>query len=159
MRYFFPFLMALLIVSGLFLTITPFVADYFMPVPDKQTRTTKEQQLRNALARWFNTDSAQFLDVQGIEKRDTEKKIAFYAFSIDREPVARFVTQKKLVQKAFTEQVFNDIFYQNKRPASWWQPEALGAETWFTGFDQQRYLHLSYNPKTRRCLLVIEQRF
>lgn len=148
--------MFLVISAGFVLSVTPFVANFLVPVPDKQLRMSKQDQLKLALGRWFHTDGERFVDVQGVERLIDGKKTGYFSFSIEQNPVARFVKNKNMKQLELSEAVLRDTFHVDNPPASWWQPQALQTETWFTGEDQQRQLHLTYNPKTRRCILVIE---
>jgi len=148
--------MLLVILAGFVLSVTPFVASFLVPVPDQQLRMSKQDQLKLALGAWFRTDGERFIDVQGVERLMEGKKTGYFSFSIEQNPVARFVKHKDLKQMDLSEDVLRNTFHVDNPPASWWQPQALQTETWFTGEDQQRQLHLTYNPKTRRCILVIE---
>lgn len=156
MKYFFPILMFIVIAAGLGMMITPYIAEQLVPMPDKQKRMAKAEQLQLALGRWFDTQAGEFVDVQGMEIIKPAGKMAAFSFSVDRKPVERFIHTKQLEQLELSEAFLQKHFYTDEIAASWWQPKALATETWFSGIDSGRQLNLIYNPKTRRGALLIE---
>jgi hypothetical protein len=156
MKYFFPVLMFIVIAAGLGMMITPYIAEHLVPMPDKQTRMAKTEQLQMALGRWFNAPAGAFVDVQGMEVVRPDGKVAAFSFSVNRKPVEGFIRSKQLEQRELSESLLQTHFHTNDISASWWQPKALATETWFTGRDNDRQLNLIYNPKSRRGVLLIE---
>lgn len=150
--------MFIVIAAGLGMMVTPYIAEHLMPMPDKQTRMAKTEQLQLALGRWFNTQAGEFVDVQGMEVIKPDGKVAAFSFSVDRKPVERFIHSKQLEQLELSETLLQERFHTGDISASWWQPKALATETWFSGIDGGRQLNLIYNPKTRRGALLIDSR-
>jgi hypothetical protein len=155
MKYFFPLLMFIVIAAGLGMVLTPFIAEHLMPMPDKQTRMAKAEQLQLALGRWFDTQAGEFVDVQGMEVIKPNGKVAVFSFSVERKPVERFIHIKALKQLELSDVYLQEHFYTDEISAPWWQPNALATETWFSGIDSGRQLSLIYNPKTRRGVLSV----
>lgn len=154
MKTFATIIMALVIFAGLILAITPFVADKFFPVPQNQVRVAKPEAAAMALQQWFKSPNAPFIDVQAINKSTPTGKASWFAFSVGRRPVEKYILDKKLSQQLLTAEVLKDVFSSNNPPASWWHPEALAQQTYFTGSDQGRKVALIYNPDSKRGLLV-----
>ncbi len=146
--------MALVILFGLVLALTPFIGSIFFPPPDASTQMAKSEVARTALARWFNAPVAAFVDVRAIKKVSQKKSLSRFSFSTPADVVRAFISTKELEQKALSDEVMLRVFAD--KSISWWQPEALGRETWFNGQDQGRLLSLIYNAKTERGVLVVE---
>jgi len=146
--------MGLAILIGLILAITPFVAGKFFPIPENTVRQAKPDVAAMALQQWFQSPDELFTDVQAINKTSYTKKTSWFAFSVGRSPVEKYIINKKLAQHDLTEDILNTTFFKNDRPASWWQPEAPNQETYFTGEDQGRKVSLIYSPKSKRGVLV-----
>ncbi len=146
--------MGLAILVGLILAITPFVADKFFPIPENTVRQAKPEIAAKALQQWFQSSDEFFTDVQAINKSAASSKTSWFAFSVNRRPIEKFILNKKLVQSDLTEAILNTTFFKNNRPASWWQPEAIAQQTYFTGEDQGRQVSLIYNPDSKRGVLV-----
>lgn len=167
MKTFASILMAIVILAGLVLAITPFVADKFFPIPENTVRQAKPEAAANALRQWFNSPDAGFIDVQAInhsslktsaqpESGQGQRMVntAWFAFSVGRNPVEKYIISKKLEQKDLTQKVLEETFFVNQPPASWWQPQALAQQTYFTGEDQGRNVSLIYSPESKRGVLV-----
>jgi len=150
--------MGLVILIGLILAITPFVAEKFFPVPENSVRQAKPDVAAMALQQWFQSPDELFTDVQAINKSSVNtsiiNKTSWFSFSVGRRPVEKYIINKKLVQSELTEAILNTIFFKNNRPASWWQPEAIVQQTYFTGEDQGRQVSLIYSPNSKRGVLV-----
>lgn len=146
--------MILAIIAGLALALTPFVADKFFPVPENTIRQAKPEAAAMALNRWFNEPDALFVAVQAINKTSESGTTAWFTFSVGRGPVERYILQKKLQQQPINGEVLKDVFYSKNPPATWWHPDAIDQETYFTGKDQGRIVSLMYNPTSKRGVLV-----
>ncbi len=147
-------LMAMVILFGLILVMTPFVGSIFFPLPENSTQQAKSEVARTAISKWFNAPSAAFVDVQAVRKTIEGKQVSRYSYSTTPDIVRGFIGQKKLEQKTLNDEIMNAVF--NDSSISWWQPAALKRETWFTGMDEGRTLSLIYNAQTQRGVLVIE---
>jgi hypothetical protein len=146
--------MALVILIGLALALTPFVADKFFPIPENTVRQAKPEAAARALRQWFGAPDAPFIDVQAIQKESNGKRTAWFAFSVGRQPVEHYIVSKKLQQLELSDKVYDDVFYASQAPASWWQPRALAQQTYFSGKDQGRNVSLIYNPNSKRGILL-----
>lgn len=156
-------LMAVVILAGLILAITPFVADRFFPIPENMVRQAKPEAAANALKRWFNSPDADLVDVQAIQQQSVKTgngvkqpyTRSWFAFSVSRRPVEKFILGKKLEQKELNAATLDKLFDAASPPASWWQPAALNQQTYFEGVDQGKHIALIYNPDSKRAVLVI----
>ena len=146
--------MGIVIFAGFILAITPFVADKFFPIPKNHIRLAKPEVAARALKQWFNSPEALFTDVQAINKSSENKRTSWFSFSVGRVPVEKYIINKKLRQTTLDNNQLKTIFFTGNRPASWWQPEAIAQETFFTGKDQGRKVSLIYNPNSKRGVLV-----
>ena len=151
--------MLLAIGTGLLRALTPFFADKLFPVPENVIRQAKPEAAAMALKQWFGAPDAQFIDVQAINKNTYDNKISWFSFSVGRAPVEKYIISKKLQQNELNATILNTIFFEDKRPASWWQPTALAQETYFTGVDQGRQVSLIYSPDAKRGVLVTVLKF
>lgn len=154
MKFITTFFMGLAIIVGLILAITPFVADKIFPLPENSVRVAKPDAAAMALKRWFKSPDAPFIDVQAINQSSPQQKVAWFSFSVGRGPVEKYILTTKLKQKTLTPDILKNTFYVDNPPATWWHPEAIQQETYFSGKDQDRYLALLYNPETKRGVLV-----
>lgn len=154
MKIFATIFMGFAITAGLVLALTPFVAEKFFPIPENTVRQAKPDAAAMALKRWFKSPDAQFIDVQAINKSTVTDKTSWFSFSVGRRPVEKYIVDKKLEQKTLTEDILDSKFFNNNPPASWWQPNAIVQETYFTGEDQGRSVALLYSPKSKRGVLV-----
>ena len=147
-------LMGIVILAGLVLALTPFVADKFFPVPENVTRVAKPEAAVMALQQWFKSPDALITGVQAINKSSNDGAASWFSFSVGRRPIEKYILDKKLTQKDITAEVLETTFFVNNPPASWWQPSAVNQETYFSGADQGRSVALIYNPDTKRGVLV-----
>ncbi len=146
--------MLLAILVGLVLAITPFVADKFFPVPENAVRQAKPEAAAMALKRWFNDPQAEFLSVQAINKKTNNSNDSWFAFSVGRSAVEKYILTKKLKQKPLDQTTLETVFFSKQPPATWWQPAAINQQTYFTGDDQGRTVSVIYNPTSKRGVLV-----
>ena len=146
--------MGIVILAGLVLALTPFVADKFFPVPENATRVAKPEAAVMALQQWFKSPDELITGVQAINKSGNEGSSSWFAFSVGRRPIEKYILSTKLVQKDITPEILNTVFSESNPPASWWQPSAVNQETYFSGTDQGRSVALIYNPGTKRGVLV-----
>ncbi|GAA0420441.1 hypothetical protein GCM10009133_31060 [Cocleimonas flava] len=147
-------IMGIVILAGLILAVTPFVADKFFPVPENATRVAKPEAAVMALQQWFQSPDALITDVQAINKSGNEASSSWFSFSVGRRPVEKYIINKKLSQNTLTPEILESTFSTNNPPASWWHPTAVNQETYFSGTDQGRSVALIYNPDTKRGVLV-----
>ena len=150
--------MVIVVIAGLTLALTPFIADKLFPVPENSVRQAKPEAAAMALKQWFQSPDAQFIAVQAINKTsvvdNVQSNTAWFAFSVGRNPVEKYIISKKLSQKDLTVDVINETFFAKNPPATWWQPNALAQKTYFTGEDQGRLVSLIYSPESKRGVLV-----
>jgi hypothetical protein len=66
----------------------------------------------------------------------------------------RFIHNRKLIQKDLTPEILKQQFYPQNPPIPWWQPD-LDTKTYFSGKDGENSLHLIYNSRIKRGVLVI----
>ena len=154
MKTFTTILMFLAILVGFMLAITPFVADKFFPVPENTVRQAKPEAAANALKRLFKDPQAEFLAVQAINKRSSNSNVSWFAFSVGRGAVEKYIISKKLQQKPLSQAVLEETFFSKNPPATWWQPAAINQQTYFSGQDQGRSISVIYNPSSKRGVLV-----
>lgn len=156
MKTFTTIFMGLVIFAGLILALTPFVADKFFPVPENTIRQAKPEAAAMALKQWFQSADGSFMNVQAINKTNTKtsNRTSWFSFSVGRGPIEKYIIAKKLVQTELSLKDLETVFFTNKRPVSWWQPEAIKQQTYFSGEDQGRKISLIYNPKSKRGVLV-----
>ena len=146
--------MGVVIIAGLILALTPFVADKFFPVPENVTRVAKPEAAALALQQWFHSPDAIITDVQAMNKKIKDYNLSWFSFSVGRRPVEKYILNNKLTQKSLTEEILKTTFFTRNPPASWWQPGAVNQETYFSGMDQGRIVSLIYNPASKRGVLV-----
>jgi len=147
-------LMAIVILAGIVLALTPLIANQFFPQKENQVRVAKEDAAILALQQWFKTPDARFIDVQALSKKTAQHSTSWFSFSVNRSAVERYILDKKLQQLEISDRVLNNVFSLQNPPASWWQPDAIDQQTYFTGEDQNRNVSLIYNPNTKRGVLV-----
>jgi len=154
MKTFTTIFMVLAIFMGLVLALTPFVAEKFFPLPENAVRQAKPEAAVMALKQWFQSPDAQFIAVQAINKKTPKSNTSWFSYSVGRAPVEKYILDKKLTQKDLTAEAMATTFSTKQAPASWWQPEALTQQTYFTGEDQGRIVSLIYSPESKRGVLV-----
>jgi hypothetical protein len=154
MKTFSTIFMGLVIIAGLTLALTPFIADKLFPTPKNQVRQAKPEAAAMALQQWFKSPEAPFMAVQAINKMTPTDKTSWFAFSVGRAPVEKYIIDKKLKQTPLSKNALDTVFYNNDKPASWWQPDAIVQQTYFAGKDQDRFVALLYSPDSKRGVLV-----
>lgn len=155
MKYFFPILMALLIFSGITLVVTPFVAEWLLPVPSDGFRQAKPEEVKKALASWFGTKVEAFGETYGVNQSSAQGTTAWFAFSVAREPVTHFIRKNHLQQQDLTPERLHSLFLTQSPPVAWWQPASLQRETCFVGTQEGRQLSLIYHAEQQRGFLVV----
>lgn len=156
MKYFFPILMACLILAGITLTVTPYIADMLFPVGKASFQAAKPAETRQALADWFNTPLDAFSETYGIKQRNAHSSTAWFAFHVAREPVQTFIFRHHLQQRDLTPELLQKIFLQNSPPVDWWQPALLQRQTYFSGSDEGQELGLVYDAESQRGFLIVK---
>ncbi len=146
--------MALAILVGLILALSPYVADKIFPIPENSVRQAKPEAAAMALRQWFDVPEAPFVDVQAIQKENGNQRSAWFAFSVGRQPVEHYIISKQLKQLDLNDQIYDGLLFAKNPPAKWWQPRSLRQQTYFSGQDQGRTVYLLYNPDSKRGLLL-----
>lgn len=154
MKTFASIFMGIVIIAGLSLALTPIIASMFFPVPENTVRVAKSEAAAMALKQWFKSPNAPFIDVQAINKSSATDKTSWFSFSVGRRPVEKYILDKKLVQTDLNQTILDNTFFNKNPPASWWQPDAIIQQTYFTGEDQGRFVSLLYSPDSKRGVLV-----
>jgi len=157
-KYFPQILMGLVILFGLILLITPYVADDIFPASEEEVRQAKSKDVSQALKAIFQLPDADITDARAIHKKTLKSKRAWFSFRTTRKPMQRFIHATGIEQKELSEDILNTAFYKNNPPDSWWQPD-LGTETYFSGNDGSNEIHMIYNSRTKRGVLVISTTF
>lgn len=158
MKYFFPILMAGLILAGITLTATPYIAELLFPSGKTSFQAAKPENTRQALANWFNTPLEAFSDTHGIKQQNADGSTEWFTFHVSRKPVEAFIYNHRLQQSELTPSLLQEIFLQNPPPVDWWQPSSLERQTYFRGSDEGRELGLIYNAELQHGFLIIKTR-
>ena len=154
MKYILPIIMAMTILSGITLAITPWALDYFFPIKENVIRDADSEVAEDALGRWFLSPNANFMGVEAARQQSKIRSISWFIFKVKRSAVERFIASKKLEQLDLTENILNTTFYATSPPREWWQPKILTRTSYFKGIDQGRELALIYNAQTQQGALV-----
>lgn len=156
MKYLFPLLMAVVIFAGVLLSSTPFIMEYFFPLPKQSIQQATPEAAEIALKRWFNAPNADFNHVQAMRERLADIGTnSYFSFETDAETVKQFIRLKRLQQLELTDEVMKNLFTQADIP--WWQPETLTRKSYFSGDDKGILLHLIYNAELKRGFLLLQQ--
>ncbi|QTR50861.1 hypothetical protein [Candidatus Thiothrix anitrata] len=155
MKYFPQILMALLILSGVTLVLTPFVAEWLLPASSHGFRQAKSDEVKQALASWFGTKTEAFGESYGVNQDSAQGTTAWFAFSVAREPVTNFILRNRLQQQELTPEHLQRLFLMQPPPVAWWQPATLQRETYFAGTEAGRQLSLIYHAEQQRGFLVV----
>ncbi len=155
MKYFFPTLMILAILSGVSLALTPYIAELFFPASKTSLRTADPERAKQALANWFGTEPAKVSEVQASNQTSAESNTSWFAFGMERSAVEYFIRQNGLKQQNLSAEVLQNTFMTQQPPAPWWQPAALGRETCFTGSDEGREIGLIYHAELKKGFLIM----
>jgi len=154
-KYFLQILMGLVILFGLILSITPYIADAIFPASEEEIRQAKSRDVAHALKAIFQSPDAEIEDAHAIHKKTATSKTAWFVFRTTRKPMQRFIHARHLEQKDLTAEILKQQFYLDNPPDQWWKPD-LGTETYFVGQDSENNsLRLIYNSRIKRGVLVI----
>lgn len=156
MKYFFPVLMGILILLGLVLTVTPYMANWLLPVSAASYQQAKPEDARQAVADWFGVKPEQIKSAQAIRQRTVQGSTSWLVFEAVREPVAQFVINARLKQQTLDQANLQAIWLTNSPVIDWWQPAELKRETYFSGTTENRSLALIYNEALQKGYLLIK---
>lgn len=154
-KYFYPILMGVLILSGVILVITPYVAEYFFPLSQAAYQKPDETDVKRALSDWFGVGMDQLTEANALRRRLADGSVDWYQFGLPPEAVKRFIVQSRLRQTDLTPEVMQQSFMANAPAVAWWQPEALKQQTYFTGLGDGREVVLIYNAEQQRGVMRI----
>jgi hypothetical protein len=154
MKYFFPLMMALLILAGVSLTLTPIIAEFIFPASKTTLRAADPAEAKLAMAEWLGTRPESLADVQGITQVSTQGNTSWFTFKVERAPVENFIHQHQLKQQNLTPETLQGLFMAQNPPAPWWQPAKLERQTCFIGTDEARELGLIYNADQKIGFLI-----
>jgi hypothetical protein len=157
-KYFLQILMGLVILFGLILSITPYIADIIYPASEEEVRQAKSRDVAQALKAIFQSPDADIEDAHAIHKKTATSKTAWFSFRVTRKPMQRFIHARKLQQKELSPEILKQQFYQDNPPDQWWKPD-LSTETYFSGQEGENTLWLIYNSRIKRGVLVISTQF
>lgn len=155
MKYFFPLLIAGVVLVGLMVNLTPLIAGYFVPVPQQGYQKAQSGQSQQALASWFGASSGEFGDVRAIRLKSSETPVRWYRFEVGRQPVERFIRRLQLEQLEMDDKVLDKEFMALLPPVDWWKPAELERESFFLGKDGQETIRLIYNAELETGYLLI----
>lgn len=156
MKYFFPVLMALVIMVGLGASLTPIIAEQFFPSTASRYQKANPDDAKEALATWFGVSSKDFTEVNAIRHQTTERNTRWYHFVTNRKPVQQFIKRMRLEQLNLNDTVMQQSFMAIIPPVDWWKPASLQRESYFTGKDGGSVIKLIYNAETETGYLLIE---
>ena len=154
-KYLFPALMTLVILCGLLLIVTPYIADWLYPASQSRLHAAKPTEVKQALADWFNTPVANVSEAQALHQVAAQGNTSWFAFSLPRQPVEGFIRSNSLQQTTLTPEVLQQVFMTPAPPVTWWQPASLQRQTYFKGNDAQHDLALVYNAESQRGFLLV----
>lgn len=155
MKYFFPTLMAMVILSGLALVMTPYIAEWYFPATAYGFRQAKPEDSKQALAQWFGTTPEAIWEANTIRQEAAQGNTSWFGFRMERQPVENFIRQHKLRQKILTPEQMQAVFLAQIPPVTWWQPAALQRQTYFEAKDKNQHLGLIYNAEQQQGFLVV----
>lgn len=155
MKYFFPALMALVILAGVSLALTPYIAEQFFPASKTTLRTADPERTKQALANWFGTEPANLTEVQASSQTSAQGNTSWFMFGVERPAVEYFIRQNGLKQQNLSPEILQSTFMIQQPPAPWWQPAALERETCFIGSDEGREIGLIYHAELKKGFLIV----
>ncbi|TXH69794.1 MAG: hypothetical protein E6Q83_08110 [Thiothrix sp.] len=156
MKYFFPGLMGLVILLGIGMTLTPYIANWLLPVSTTNYQQAKPKDARQAVADWFGVKPEQIKSAQAIRQRTQEGNTNWFMFEASREPVAQFIRSARLPQINLDQAALQSVWLDKIPPVNWWQPAELKRETYFSGKTENRRLSLIYNEEQQKGYLLID---
>ncbi|EIJ34916.1 hypothetical protein [Thiothrix nivea] len=158
MKYFFPALMALVILAGISLVATPYVAEMLFPAQKTTLRTATPQQVSAALASWLGVESGRVKEAQGTSQMSAQGKTSWFTFTVDRQPVEHFIRANRMRQQDLTPEILQRVFVAQTPSADWWQPASLERQTCFISTDEGQELGLIYDAEQQKGFLVARTR-
>nr|CAA6829587.1 MAG: Unknown protein [uncultured Thiotrichaceae bacterium] len=156
MKYFFPVMMALVIMVGLGASLTPIIAEQFFPNSASRYQKANPDNAKEALATWFSVSSKSFVEVSAIRHQSPERSTRWYKFVTNRKPVQVFIKRMRLEQLNLDETVLQQAFMATLPPVDWWKPASLQRKSYFMGKDGRSVIKLIYNAETETGYLLIE---
>ncbi len=156
MKYFFTVLMALTILFGIGLTVTPYIMEFFWPVGKTAFQSAKPEDTRHAVADWFAVPVEQVKSADSIRKLSSQGSMAWFRFSMPAHPVANFIGRNQLQQLELTSDVLQQVFLVDAPSVDWWQPDSLGRETYFKGNDGKSDVALIYNAEQEQGFMLVK---
>ena len=156
MKIFFPVLMALVISVGLLVNLTPYVAGFWFPANPEGYQQASTEVSAEALALWFGTQPAEFSQTQAIRWQGNGQKKRWYRFTVNREPVERFIRQQNMEQLPLSQPLLAERFLSVLPPVDWWQPDELARSSYFQGRSGISELRLIYHAEQRTGYLLIQ---
>lgn len=158
MKYFFPVLMALVIMVGLGASLTPIIAEQFFPSTESRYQKANADDAKEALATWFGVSSKDFAEVNAIRYQSAQQSTRWYQFVTHRKPVERFIGRMRLEQLDLDETLLQQEFMHLVPPVDWWNPASLQRQSYFAGKDGRNTIKLIYNAETETGYLLIESK-
>ncbi|MDQ5768267.1 hypothetical protein [Thiothrix subterranea] len=155
MKYFFPALMVFVILAGVSLTLTPYIAEQFFPASKTTLRVADPERAKQALADWFGTTPANVTDVQASNQSAAQGSTSWFMFGTERTGVEYFIRQNNLKQQNLSPEILQNTFMTQQPPAPWWQPAALERETCFIGSAEGREIGLIYHAELKKGFLIV----
>ena len=155
MKYFFPALMVFVILAGVSLTLTPYIAEQFFPASKTTLRVADPERAKQALADWFGTTPANVTDVQASNQSAAQGSTSWFMFGTERTGVEYFIRQNNLKQQNLSREILQNTFMTQQPPAPWWQPAALERETCFIGSAEGREIGLIYHAELKKGFLIV----
>lgn len=154
-KYFFPTLMSILILFGILLIVTPYIANWLYPASHSSLRAAKSDEVKKALADWFKVSVADIQEAQGLHQFSAQNSTSWFGFKTSRQAVTRFILSNQLQQHELTPDILQQVFMQQS-PAAWWQPAILQRQTYFKGLSDQRELYLIYNEERQQGYMLVK---
>lgn len=146
----------MVIFAGVVLSTTPFILEYFFPLPKESLQYADPEDAENALKHWFDSKNPDTKHVKAARERLADVGVnSYFSFETSPEVITTFIRLKKLQQLELTDEIMKTLFVNAK--ISWWQPEILTRETYFSGEDNGILLHLIYNAQLKRGFLLLQQ--
>lgn len=156
MKYFFPVLMALVIMVGLGASLTPYIAEQFFPTNQSRFQKADPENAREALATWFGVVSTELSTVEAIRYQSAQQSRRWYHFASGREPVEQFIKRMRLEQLDLNDEILKTEFLTDQPPVEWWQPGTLQRQSYFRGSDSTNLIKLIYHAEQQTGYLLIE---
>ena len=150
--------MALTIVAGVTLVLTPYIAEWLMPAASSSYRAAPETEVKQAISEWFKVEVPTVGEAQGLHRTAPDGNTSWFKFKLPRQPVEQFIRANHLQQKPLTSELMNTTFSGADLPAPWWQPAALKRETCFVMADEGQHMGLIYNAELEQGYLVVRSR-